>query len=316
MVLSSILTLAGLGFVAAVLLAVASKVFHVDEDPRVGAVMDVLPGANCGGCGYAGCEGYAIAVVNVPSVGANLCVAGGADLSQAVGELTGKAVADSEPLITFRRCDKIVGKVQKRYTYHGMSSCASAATLGQGADACPHSCLGLGDCVASCPFDALYIENDLVMVRKNLCTGCGKCVQECPRTVLELIPRRARVTITCSTRDKLKAVMDVCGVGCIQCGKCVKACPAGAISSKNSRMVIDQEKCLAYGADCHESCSTACPRLILHSSVPKLCKCDQVEKEKDKVASKTEVKVETKAQSAEVKAEAKVEKTNELETVE
>ena len=275
MVVSSILMLAGLGFVAAVVLAVASKVFYVEEDPKVEAVIDALPGANCGGCGYAGCEGYAIAVVNLPNVAANLCVAGGPEISINVGELTGKVVTESEPLISFRRCDKVAGRVQKRYTYQGMPSCAAAATLAQGADVCPHSCLGFGDCEIMCPFDALYIENDIVMVRENLCTGCGMCVHACPREILELIPRRSRVTIMCSTRDKLRAVMDVCEAGCIQCGKCIKNCPARAISIKESRVCIDQIKCLAYGPDCEEVCVAGCPRFILRSSTPKACTCGE-----------------------------------------
>jgi len=274
MVVSSVITLAALGFIAATILAVASRVFYVEEDPRVAAVVDALPGANCGGCGYAGCEGYAIAVVNAPSIAANLCVAGGAGVSIAVGELTGKMVTESEPLVSFRRCDKITGQVQKRYTYQGMPSCAAAATLAQGADVCPHSCLGFGDCEVICPFDALYLEDDVVKVRENLCTGCGMCVSVCPRGILELIPRRSRVTIMCSSRDKLRAVMDVCGVGCIQCGKCIKTCPAGAISTKESHLCIDQIKCLAYGPDCEEACVPACPRFILKSSTQKTCTCD------------------------------------------
>lgn len=307
MVVSSVLILAGLGFVAAAILAVASKVFYVEEDPRVEAVMDALPSANCGGCGYAGCEGYAIAVVNVPSVAANLCVAGGADTSVAVGELTGKVVTESDPLISFRRCDKIAGNVKKRYTYQGMPSCAAAATLARGVDVCPHSCLGFGDCELICPFDALYIENDIVLVRENLCTGCGMCVQACPRNILDLIPRRARVTIMCSTRDKMRAVMDVCDVGCIQCGKCIKTCPAGAISTKDSHVCIDQTKCLAYGPECKEACVGACPRFILRSSTPKTCNCGEAGCESSASTASTASTGQTATTQVNEKADGKVE---------
>lgn len=277
MIITSIVVLAVLGLAVAILLGFASKIFYVEEDPRVEAVLEALPGANCGGCGYAGCEGYAIAVVNVPTVAANLCVAGGPAVAAQVGELTGKAVTESDPLLTFRRCDKISGKVQKRYSYQGMPSCAAAATLAQGSDVCSHSCLGFGDCVITCPFDALYLKDGVVCVRENLCTGCGKCTQACPRGILELIPRRARVAVRCSSRDKLRAVMDVCLVGCIQCGKCIKTCPAGAISIQDNRIHIDQPKCLAYGDECNMACVAACPRQILRNLREKQCLLPPIE---------------------------------------
>ena len=248
---------------------------------KIQELPEALPGANCGGCGYAGCEGYANAVVNVPDVAANLCVAGGAKTAVQVGELTGKAVTESDPLLTFRRCDKISGKVQKRYTYQGLPSCAAAATLAQGSDVCSHSCLGFGDCVVACPFDALYLKDGIVCVRENICTGCGKCTHACPRNILELIPRRARVAVRCSTTDKLRAVMDVCLVGCIQCGKCIKTCPAGAISMKDNRIHIDQQKCLAYGDECELACVKGCPRQILRNLKEKQCLLPPVKEEKN-----------------------------------
>lgn len=300
MVITSILILAGLGLAVAILLGLASKVFYVEEDPKVEAVLEALPGANCGGCGYAGCEGYAIAVVNIPSVAANLCVAGGKDVAGAVGQLTGKAVTESDPLISFRRCDKVSGKVQKRYSYQGMPSCAAAATLAQGSDVCSHSCLGFGDCVVTCPFDALYIKDDVVCVRENLCTGCGKCTQACPRNILELIPRRARVAIRCSTTDKLRAVMDVCQVGCIQCGKCTKTCPANAISFVDNRIFIDQKMCLAYGPDCDMACVSSCPRKILRNLREKDCLINKMSEVKEVTQeNKTEEKIDKKIETKE-----------------
>ena len=144
MVTVSILVLFALGFVAAALLGISSKILAVEEDPRVEAVVEVLPGANCGGCGFAGCENYAQAVVSDPDVPAGLCVAGGEETSIKVGNLTGKIVAAMEPQISFRRCEKIEGKVAGRFEYQGMPSCAAAALLGsgQGTDQCAYSCLG------------------------------------------------------------------------------------------------------------------------------------------------------------------------------
>ncbi len=270
MVLTSVLTLFGLGLVAAIVLAAASRVFYVEEDPRVEAVMDALPGANCGGCGYAGCEGYAIAVVNEANVAASLCVAGSADTSITIGELTGKSVGAADPMISFRRCDKVAGKVAEKYQYHGMPSCAAATLLMNGSDLCSWSCLGFGDCVEVCPFDAMEVIDRLVVINPRKCTGCGICIKACPRDSLDLIPMRARVAVTCATKDKLRAVMDICEVGCINCGKCIKACPAKAISTRDSRIEIDQQKCLSYGSDCEEVCIATCPRKILRPSCPTL----------------------------------------------
>ncbi len=263
----SVLILFGVGLVAGLILAVASKVFYVEEDPRVEAVLDVLPGANCGGCGYAGCEGYASAVVADPNVPASLCVAGSADTTIAVGELTGKAVSEADPLVAVRRCEKIEGEVVQRFEYQGLPSCASAASLGSGLgiDACPYSCLGLGDCVKVCPFGALGLKDMLVRVDTSICTGCGKCVNACPRGLLELTPKRARVMVFCSTQKKAKEVTDVCKVGCISCTLCIKKCPAKAVSLQDNIIKIDHATCLAYGDSCEKACVSACKRNIFKS---------------------------------------------------
>ncbi len=263
--LTSIIILCGVGFVAGVILAISSRVFYVEEDPRVEAVMDVLPGANCGGCGYPGCEGYAIAVVKNTEVGANLCVAGDDKTTMNVGSLTGKAVTELDPLVSVRRCEKLEGAVLTRFSYRGVPSCASAASLGSGlgVDACPYSCLGLGDCVQVCPFDALTLEDNIVKVNGVRCIGCGKCIQACPRHLLEIIPKNSRVMVFCSTEQKPKEVKEVCKVGCISCTICVKKCPAKAIIMKNKIIQIDHVACREYGASCEQICATSCPRKIL-----------------------------------------------------
>lgn len=268
MVFVSIMTLFALGLTASIILAVASRVFFVREDPRVAAVLEALPGANCGGCGFAGCEGYASAVVNDPDIPANKCCAGGAGTSVAVGELTGKTVAEAEPLYALRRCDKLAGQVGPRYEYQGMPSCAAASLMRGGTDSCAFSCLGYGDCVQSCPFGAMQVVNGVVQVDAGKCTGCGTCVSVCPRGVLELTPLRARVAVYCNTREKLRAVTDVCKVGCVKCMKCVKNCPAKAVSLEDDRIVIDQMLCLSYGTECHEACVASCARKIFRYTRP------------------------------------------------
>ncbi len=277
--LTSVLILFALGFVAAVVLAIASRVFYVDEDPRVEAVLDVLPGANCGGCGYPGCEGYAVAVVQEPSVGANLCVAGDAKTTANVGELTGKAVSEADPLISVRRCEKIEGQVLARFEYQGMASCASAAELGSGlgVDACKYSCLGLGDCFKACPFDAIILEDNIAKIDPDRCIGCGKCVPACPRNILELVPKSARVMVFCSTKDKAKAVTSVCSVGCIACTLCVKKCPANAVEFTDNIVKINHHICKEYGESCNEACVAACKRNIFKSLLTpeKIAKLEQ-----------------------------------------
>ena len=253
----------GLGLAAAVMLAVASKVFYVKENPKVEAALEILPGANCGGCGFPGCEGYAKAVVNDPDIPANRCCASPKEAIVALAELTGKVVAEAEPLVSMRRCDMYHGQVATTYEYQGIPSCAAATPLRGGSNACNYSCLGFGDCVQACPFGAMSIVGNLACVDVERCTGCGACTKACPRGVLHLIPKRARVCIPCSSLAKGKAVMETCEAGCIKCAKCVRACPAKAVSLKKGLITVDHNLCLSYGEECNMACVAACSRHIL-----------------------------------------------------
>lgn len=263
MVLTSVLTLLGLGAAAAVILALASRFLRVDENPRVEEVLEALPGANCGSCGYAGCEGYAVAVVTSEEVPANLCTVGGSAVAEEVARLAGKAASAVEPTLAFRRCSRVEGNVKRSYEYIGASTCASAAILEGGPYQCTWACLGFGDCMRACPFDAMFIKDGMVEVIDSKCMSCGHCVTACPRGIMQLIPRRSRVMVHCATREKLKDVSEVCDVGCINCLKCLKTCPADAIRYDKRRIEIDHTACLAYGPDCAEACAEACPRSIL-----------------------------------------------------
>ncbi len=263
LILISVVVLFALGFVAATVLSVASKVLYVQEDPRVEAITEALPGANCGGCGYAGCEGYAAAVVSDPSVPPNKCCAGGPEVATKVAELSGKAMGESEPLVAFRRCDRIGGEVIEKFNYKGVPSCAAAKLVQEGPYACRFACIGLGDCVRACPFNAMSLVNNIVYIDPVACTSCGTCVRTCPNNILELVPQRSRVMVFCSSQDKAKDVSSVCKAGCISCMKCVKKCPAKAISIQDNRIHIDHIACLAYGDECKEICVAECPRKIL-----------------------------------------------------
>ena len=268
MIAQSVLALLGIGLALAVVLAIASRLLNVEEDPRIEPLVEALPGANCGGCGYAGCEAYAIAVLNNPDVAANLCSVGGAETAKRVGELTGKSVVAGEPTMSFRRCSRIEGNVQPRYNYIGANTCASAAQLEGGPYMCTWACLGFGDCLRACPFDAMQIRDNMVEIIASKCVSCGLCINACPRSNLQIIPVRARVMSFCATREKLKSVSEVCDVGCINCLQCLKACPADAITYEKRRIEINHDLCLGYGPDCGEACVGACPRSILRRRAP------------------------------------------------
>ena len=259
MVLTSVIALTGLGLVAAALLAMASKVFAVPEDPRVEQICETLPGANCGGCGYAGCEGYAVAVVNDDSVSPNLCVVGGPQCAAAIGELTGKLTAEMEPLRVYRRCDKNHGKVQRRFDYQGISTCAAVAALHRGADQCTYSCLGFGDCIAVCEENAICIKDGIAHIIEERCLACGKCAKACPNSLLRLRPKQNPVIAACSSKDNGKLTKAACSNGCIGCKICEKKCPSGAITVQDLHAVIDYSKCTGCGA-----CAQSCPVKVIH----------------------------------------------------
>ncbi len=268
MIAQSVLALLGIGLALAVVLAIASRLLNVEEDPRIEALIEALPGANCGGCGYAGCEAYAIAVLNNPDVAASLCTVGGPETAKKVGELAEKNVVTGEPTMSFRRCSRVEGNVLPRYNYIGTNTCASAALLEGGPYMCTWACLGFGDCLRACPFDAMQIRDNMVEIIASKCVSCGLCITACPRSILQIIPVRARVMSYCATREKLKSVSEVCDVGCINCLQCLKACPADAITYEKRRIEINHDVCLSYGPECGEACVPACPRSILRRRVP------------------------------------------------
>ena len=280
MVVASVFALLCIGLVSSVILVVASRVFYVEEDPLVEAVTEALPGSNCGGCGYAGCAGYAEAVVNNPSVPANLCVAGNATTTSEVGRISGKAAEALEPRLSFRRCTKHEGSMKQRFIYEGVVSCAAAQQLEGGSDQCGYSCLGLGDCVRACPFDAIVVKDGMATIVEENCVACGKCINACPRGVLQIVPVAHRVMLYCSTHNKAKTAMDACSVGCINCNACVRKCPAKAVSSVDGRIEIDHELCMAYGPECNEVCVDSCPRKVLRCTAPELIERKSEEKAK------------------------------------
>ena len=261
--LGGIALLGCIGLFFGIGLALAAPKFAVEVNPLVHEVRESLAGAQCGGCGYAGCEGYAIAVVNDPEVPPNLCFPGKEKVAEKVATLTGKKMTAVEDVIALVRCSRIEGRVSHKHEYIGFASCTAANLSFGGPSACNYSCIGLGECAESCPFDAITMVDSFPIVNPDKCVGCGTCVRACPKRVIELMTLKARVHVPCSTKDLGKNVRKVCEVGCISCQMCVKKCPAAAVAYQDGLIKIDHQKCLAYGPDCQEVCVEKCPRKIM-----------------------------------------------------
>ena len=248
------LVMGGLGVVFGCLLAFASKKFAVQVDPRAAAIRAALPGANCGGCGFPGCDGYAAACA-AGTCELNKCAAGGAPVAEKIAAIMGVAASAAEPMAAFVRCGGSCEKTQKDCVYLGVSDCQSASVVpGRGPEACSFGCMGFGTCVKACAFDAIHVENGVARVDREKCVGCGKCADACPRGLITLTPKKSRVAVACSNPMPGAIVRTVCTAGCIGCQLCVKTCPKQAISMKGAVAVLDPSKCVGCGL-----CAQKCP---------------------------------------------------------
>jgi len=249
----------GLGLMGAIFglaLALAAKKFAVEQDPRQEMIVEVLPGANCGGCGFPGCSGLAAAIV-AGKAPVDACPVGGSTVAAKVAAIMGvEAGAAKERKVARVLCQGGTGQCGVRFVYDGFADCKAAQLVGGGAKACAYGCLGMGSCVAACSFDALHMGPDgLPVVDEEACTSCGRCVAACPRGIIQLVPESQSVTVLCRSYARGADVRKTCKVGCIGCGLCVKACPNGAITMDNNLAVIDPAKCDACGK-CVEKCPT------------------------------------------------------------
>jgi len=249
------------GLLAIVLYFIAQK-FKVQEDPRIDQVLEVLPGANCGGCGYAGCRAFAESFVRNPENPDFFCPVGGNDVMQKAAAVLGREVQEQIPKLAVLRCNGSCDVRPVLNTYDGSPSCAVAADLYGGETGCSYGCLGLGDCVAACTFDAIHInpQTRLPEVIEDKCTSCGACVKACPRNILELRPKgpkSRRIYVACANKDKGAVTRKVCSVGCIGCQLCVKACPFEAITFADNLAYIDPAKCRLC-RKCVAVCPTGC----------------------------------------------------------
>lgn len=261
-IIQAVIVLGVIAILAAAVLYVCSKKFAVYEDPRIGQVAEILPGANCGGCGFPGCSGMADALVkgcDAGSIDGLNCPVGGAEVMTKVADLLGMAIANSEPKVAVVRCNGTCANRPKIAEYKGLRTCAAMHSCGAGETACGYGCLGCGDCVAACQFGAISInpETGIAEVDEEKCTACGACVKACPRNIIELRkkgPKGRRVYVSCVNKDKGPAAMKACAAACIGCGKCQKECAFEAITIANNVSYIDPDKCRLC-----RKCEKVCP---------------------------------------------------------
>ena len=259
-VVSAGVTLLGVGLIFVIILTIANAKLKVEQDPTVEAILNVLPGANCGGCGLAGCSAYAEAVVKDHGL-MGKCGPGGDALVKEIAAILGIEAAASAPVRAVVHCSARSSDKINYARYEGVQSCGEAQMVA-GAIGCPYGCLGYGDCEAVCEFDAIHVIDGLTTVDYEKCVGCGACVKACPRQLIELLPFKEdpMLVISCSSMDKAKEVRSYCKVGCVGCGLCAKMAP-NAFQMKQNLAVIDYEN---YGrwADCDKAIEK-CPRAIM-----------------------------------------------------
>ncbi|MBQ9437573.1 MAG: RnfABCDGE type electron transport complex subunit B [Lachnospiraceae bacterium] len=298
-VLTATLVVGIVGILVGVFLGLAAIQFRVEVDEKEEAVLAVLPGNNCGGCGFPGCSGLAAAIAKGEAP-VNQCPVGGEPVGKKIAAIMGVEAGDSVKKVAYVHCVGNPNVAKQNYEYSGTKDCRMAAFVpGGGPKGCKDGCLGFGTCVSECPFDAIHIVNGIAQVDKEACKACGKCVAVCPRHIIDLIPYDAKVSVACNSKEKGPAVMKVCSAGSIGCGICEKNCPKDAIHVVNNLAVIDYEKCVGCGL-----CAKKCPKkVILDPRRP--ANVIMAEREKEAAEAAEKKKAEAAAKAAEA---AKVEK--------
>lgn len=265
-ILVAVLVLGGIGLIAAAVLFVAAKKFAVEEDPRIGQVAELLPQANCGGCGFPGCSGMADACVKAANNGSLeglSCPVGGNETMEKIAAVLGMEAVKSEPKVAVVRCNGTCENRPRTNEYDGLKTCKVQHMTAQGETACAYGCLGCGDCVAACQFGAIRMDEatGLPFVDEDVCGGCGACSKACPRGIIEIRkkgPKGRKVYVQCVNKDKGPVAMKACKVSCIGCGKCEKACNFDAVHVADNVAYIDPDKCKMC-----RKCEDACPKGVI-----------------------------------------------------
>lgn len=252
------LLVGGTGLFIGLFLGVAGVKFAVEVDEKEVAIREALPGNNCGGCGYPGCDGLAAAIAKGEAP-VGQCPVGGAPVAQVIAGIMGQEAGESVRQVAFVKCGGDCELTESNYEYTGVQDCEMMAFVPSGgAKKCNYGCLGYGTCVSVCSFDAIHIINGIAVVDKEACKACGKCVDKCPKNLIELVPYDQETFVRCSSKDKGKAVTNSCQIGCIGCKKCEKGCPSDAIKVTDFVAHIDYSKCTNCG-----TCKENCPRNVI-----------------------------------------------------
>ena len=248
------LILGAMGIIFGIALAFAAKAFTVQADEKATLIREILPGANCAACGYNGCDAYAAALA-ASSVAANLCSVGGQATAEKIGDILGIEAGQVVIKAARVKCAGTEEACSSKYDYIGINTCAAAKLIQEGPLSCGHGCMGFGDCVKACAYNAIYIRDGAADVIASRCTACGMCVATCPKKLIELAPVSELYMVRCANKDRGAITRRNCAVGCIGCMRCTKVCQVKAISVQNNLASIDQTKCRHCG-----ECVKVCPR--------------------------------------------------------
>lgn len=256
-IIISALLVGGTGIFIGIFLGIAGKKFAVEVDEKEVAVRAELPGNNCGGCGFPGCDGLAKAIA-AGEAPANACPVGGDPVGKKIAAIMGQEAFEGKRMVAFVHCIGDCEKTTDLYQYDGIHDCGMMQYVPTGGPkSCRYGCTGYGNCVKACPFDAIHVVNGVAVVDKETCKACKKCIAACPKHLIGLVPYDAVSHVACSSKEKGKPVMNACKAGCITCRKCEKNCPEKAISFDINTPVINYDKCSNCGL-CVENCPRKC----------------------------------------------------------
>lgn len=257
-ILTAVLIVGIIGLVCGIALAVASIALAVPTDEKAETITEILPGANCGACGFSGCAGYAAALSSGATENTAMCNPGGSEVSKQIAEYLGLSAGEVEPMTAVVMCQGNSSNASTKMEYKGVDSCKMAAQLFGGPKDCVYGCLGLGDCVRECPYNAIHICDGVARVNTAACRACKKCVAICPKGIIELVPiHKAKAVVMCKNKDKGVLARKECKTACIGCMKCEKTCPEQAVTVTNFNAHVDTSKCTGCGS-CKEACPVGC----------------------------------------------------------